>query len=115
METIIKFANQALNGLRSEMLKDLSQEYYAILYGKTHQVDNDLMIITVKDIVYYKSEYKEQTLVSININSDFRAYCLSKIDARLDVDTIIDVHTHPFGCGMPYFSSIDNIKSSTNE
>lgn len=107
METIIKFANQKLNELRSKLLKDLSREYYAILYGKTHQVDKDLRIITVTDIVYYQSKYLNQTIVSINIDSNFRAYCLNEIDRRLDVDTIIDVHTHPFSEGMPYFSSID--------
>ena len=32
---------------------------------------------------------------------------LTEIDKRLDVDTIIDVHTHPFGSGMPFFSGVD--------
>lgn len=89
------------------MLKDLSKEYYAILYGKMHLVTDNICIITVKDIVYYNNEYDNQTIVSISIDSKFRAYCLNEIDKRLDVDTIIDVHTHPFSDGMPFFSNVD--------
>lgn len=107
MKTFIKFKNQKLNELRSKLLKDLSREYYAILYGKMHKISENICIITVKDIVYYQNKYDNQTIVSINIDSEFRAYCLNEIDKRLDVDTIIDVHTHPFGLGMPYFSNVD--------
>lgn len=106
MKTFIKFENQELNKLRSNLLKDLSKEYYAILYGKSNFID-DVCIITVKDIVYYNDHYLDQTVVSINIDSSFRAYCLEEISNRLDVDTIIDVHTHPFSSGMPYFSGVD--------
>lgn len=108
MQTFIKFENQKLNELRSNLLKDLSKEYFAILYGKMHQISEDLCIITVKDIVYYLKKSKEQSLVSIYIDSEFRANCLSEVDNRIDVDTIIDVHTHPFCSGMPYFSGVDN-------
>ena len=107
MKAIIKFENQKLNELRSVLLKDLDKEYYAVLYGKMNTVTKGICIITVKDIVYYKDKYKCQTLVSINIDSEFRSRCLTEIDERIDVDTFIDVHTHPFGSGMPYFSSID--------
>lgn len=107
MKTYIKFENQKLNELRSEMLKDLSREYYAILYGKTHHISNSVSIITIKDIRYYNKKYDDQTIVSINIDSEFRAFCLNEIDSRLDVDTIIDVHTHPFSNGMPFFSNVD--------
>ncbi len=107
MKTLIKFENQKLNELRSNLLKDLSREYYAILYGKMNKLDDDNCIITVKDIKYYQCKYNDQTIVSINIDTEFRGYCLNEIDSRLDVDTIIDVHTHPFASGMPYFSSVD--------
>ena len=106
MKTFIKFENQKLNELRAKLLKDLSREYFAVLYGKMHVVD-DIRIITVKDMVYYEQEYDDQTLVSIHIGSDFRARCLTEIDERVDVDTVIDVHTHPFGAGTPYFSGVD--------
>ena len=107
METYIKFENQKLNELRSILLKDLEHEYYAVLYGKKHQIDDKIAIIVVKDIVYYEGKYEEQTVVSININQEFRGRCLTEIDERIDVDTIIDVHKHPFSSGMPYFSGVD--------
>ena len=107
METYIKFENQKLNELRSVLLKDLEHEYYAILYGKKHQIDDKVAIIVVKDVVYYEGKYEDQTVVSININQEFRGRCLTEIDERIDVDTIIDVHTHPFSSGMPYFSGVD--------
>ena len=37
----------------------LDREYYAILYGKMHQISEKICIITVKDIVYYP---KKKTL-----------------------------------------------------
>lgn len=107
MNTYIKFENNKLNELRSNLLQDLSKEYYAVLYGKKNDIDEETSIITVKDIKYYSGNYNDQTIVSINVDSSFRSHCLEEIDQRLDVDTIIDVHTHPFGSGMPYFSSVD--------
>ena len=107
MKTIIKFENQKLNELRSYLLKDLNHEYYAVLYGKHQKIDEKNFIITIKDIVYYNQEYKNQTIASISIDSSFRSKCLEELDGRIDVDTFIDVHTHPFSSGEPFFSSID--------
>ena len=106
MKTYIKFENQKLNELRGMLLKDLDKEYFAILLGKMNKLD-DVCIITVKDIIPYKSRYEEQSVVSISVSSDFRAYCLEEVTNRVDVDTIIDVHTHPFSEGIPHFSSVD--------
>lgn len=107
MKTYIKFANQKLNELRSMLLKDLDNEYFAVLLGKTNKLDDDTCIITVKDIIPYKSNYEDQSIVSISIDGNFRAYCLEEVINRVDVDTIIDVHTHPFSGGMPHFSGVD--------
>ncbi len=113
MKTLIKFENQKLNELRSKMLKDLDREHYAILYGKFHRVSDDTCIITIKDQKYYEKGYDVQTIASIHIGSEFRAQCLSEIDQRIDVDTIVDVHTHPFGKGKPFFSGVDTDDEKT--
>ena len=90
MKTYIKFENQKLNELRLKILKDCSKEYYAVLLGKMHQVSDKTCIITIKDALYFQNAYNDQTLVSLNVGSEFRAYCLNEIDKRIDVDTLID-------------------------
>lgn len=104
----IKFKNQDLTKLRHSLLSDLSHEYYACLLGKRNVID-DLCIITVHDIYFPDAEYyKNQGGVSLRVSGDFLRERLLEIDRRLDVDTMIDVHTHPFSKDNVWFSSTDD-------
>lgn len=82
-KTFIKFKNQQLNELRARLLKDLDDEYYAILSAKTNNLD-DVCIITVNSIVYFNGTYNNQSFVSIHVGSSFRAKCLQEILDRID-------------------------------
>lgn len=109
MRTSIRFKNQALSRLRERLLEDLSHEYFAALLAKQETI-GDLRVLNVLDIRYPKADaYEGQGEASLRVSFDsFMSGVLSEIDERLDVDTVIDVHTHPFSEGGVRFSSIDD-------
>ena len=108
MEYQIKFQNQALNDLRGNLLYDLSNEYYACLLAKTHII-GDLCIITVVEARYPDiSFYKGQGTAALKVSWDFMREVLTEADTRIDVDTVIDVHTHPFSKSSAWFSGVDD-------
>ena len=108
LQVQIKFKNQDLAKLRHSLLSDLSREYYACLLGKRNIIDN-LCIITVHDIYFPDAEfYKNQSGASLRVSGDFLRERLLEIDKRLDIDTIIDVHTHPFSKDNVWFSGTDD-------
>ena len=113
MKYLIKFPNQALTELRKNILADLANEYYACLLAKTHIIA-DLCIITVVETVYPDlSCYKRQGTASLKVSWDFMREVLTEADTRLDVDTVIDVHTHPFSEASAWFSGTDDRDEET--
>ena len=108
MKYYIKFQNQALSELRRNLLADLSNEYFACLLAKTHVIA-DLCIITVVKAVYPDlSYYQRQGTAALKVSSDFMREVLIEADKRIDVDTVIDVHTHPFSMASAWFSGVDD-------
>ena len=108
MEYQIKFQNQALSELRKNLLADLSNEYFACLLAKTHVIGN-LCVMTVVKAVYPDSSYYErQGTAALKVSWDFMREVLTEADSRIDVDTVIDVHTHPFSKSSAWFSGTDD-------
>ena len=108
LEVQIKFKNQDFARLRSKLLADSSREYYACLLGKRQLVEN-LCIITVADIYFADAEYyQNQSVASLRVSGNFLRERLLEIDRRIDVDTMIDVHTHPFSQSNVWFSGTDD-------
>lgn len=108
MKTQIKFKNGALDVLRSRLLKDLNKEHMALCYATTIELDH-LRIITIHDIVFpKKKDYLKQSSHTLEISKDFLNENLVALDERVDVDTLVHVHTHPFDNGKPVFSKIDD-------
>ena len=108
LEVVIKFKNQDFSRLRSKLLADLSREYYACLLGKRQIVD-DLCIITVADIYFVNTEhYQNQSVTALRVSGNFLRERLLEIDRRIDVDAMIDVHTHPFSQSNVWFSGTDD-------
>ncbi len=113
MKYLIKFQNQDLNELRRNLLADLDNEYYACLLAKTHIIA-DMCIITVVEAVYPDmSCYKRQGTASLKVSWEFMREVLTEADNRLDVDTVIDVHTHPFSRREAWFSGVDDRDEET--
>lgn len=108
LEVQINFKNQDFAKLRGRLLADSSQEYYACLLGKRQVVDN-LCVITVADIYFVDAEYyRGQSVASLRVSGEFLRERLLEIERRIDVDTMIDVHTHPFSQSNVWFSGTDD-------
>src|SRR3989442_10702955 len=104
----IKFKHGDLEGLRARLLEDLAREHFAVLLGKTQKI-NGYTIINVIDLLFpVQSDYNQQSVAFLRIKKDFIHKSLVELTNRYDVDTIIDVHTHPFTQGRVSFSTTDD-------
>src|SRR5438874_6120812 len=105
---LIKFKHGDLARLRARILEDLSREHFAVLLGKTQKIDG-YTIINVIDLLFpARSDYAQQSVAFLRIRKDFIHKALVELTGRYDVDTIIDVHTHPFSQGGVAFSATDD-------
>ncbi len=105
---LIKFKHGDLAYLRERLLADLSREHFAVLLGKTHKIDG-CTIINVIDLLFPgQSDYNQQSVAFLRIKKDFIHKALVELTNRYDVDTILDVHTHPFSQGSVSFSATDD-------
>src|SRR6266550_7340595 len=110
---LIKFKHGDLACLRERLLEDLSREHFAVLLGKTQKI-NGYTIINVVDLLFpARSDYNHQSVALLRIKKDFIHKALVELTSRYDVDTIIDVHTHPFTQAGVSFSGTDNDDEKT--
>src|SRR6266581_585757 len=105
---LIKFKHGDLACLRERLLADTSREHFAVLLGKAQKI-NGYMIINVIDLLFpARSDYNHQSVALLRIKKEFIHKALVELTNRYDVDTIIDVHTHPFTQGSVSFSATDD-------
>ena len=105
---LIKFKHGDLECLRARLLEDLSREHFAVLLGKTQKI-HGYTVIKVIDLLFpEQSDYNQQSVAFLRIKKDFIHKALVELTHRYDVDTIIDVHTHPFLQGSVSFSATDD-------
>ncbi len=110
---MIKFKHGDLACLRGRLLEDLSREHFAVLLGKTQKI-NGYTIINVVDLLFpARSDYNHQSVALLRIKKDFIHKALVELTSRYDVDTIIDVHTHPFTQAGVSFSGTDDDDEKT--
>ena len=110
---LIKFQQGHLAQLRARLLADLSREHFAVLLAKTRRV-NGYTIMNVIDVLFpAQSDYNQQSVAFLHIRKDFIHKALVELTSRYDVDTIIDVHTHPFAEGRVAFSATDDGDENT--
>src|SRR3989440_11962880 len=105
---LIKFKQGDLACLRARILEDLSREHFAVLLGKTQKIDGYMMINVIDLLFPARSDYSQQNVAFLRIKKDFIHKALVELTNRYDVDTIIDVHTHPFSQGGVSFSATDD-------
>lgn len=105
---LIKFKHGDLAYLRARLLQDLSREHFAVLLGKTHKIDGYTMINVIDLLFPEQSDYTQQNVAFLRIKKDFIHKALVELTNRYDVDTIIDIHTHPFSQGGVSFSATDD-------
>src|SRR5258708_6664927 len=105
---LIKFQQGDLASLRERLLADLSREHFALLLGKTQKI-NGYTIMTVIDMLFPGwSDYAHQSGAFLRIRKDFIHHALIELTSRYDIDTILDVHTHPFTGSGVAFSATDD-------
>src|SRR6266702_6470592 len=104
----IKFKQGDLEHLRARVLEDLSREHFAVLLGKTQKIDGNTIINVIDLLFLDRSDYSQQSVAFLRIKKDFIHKALVELTNRYDVDTIIDVHTHPFTQGGVSFSATDD-------
>jgi molybdopterin/thiamine biosynthesis adenylyltransferase len=105
---LIKFPQGALATLRERVLADQSHEQFAVLLARTRQVGGST-ILTVVDLLFpAQADYQQQSGAFLRIRKAFIHQVLVELTTRCDVDTIIDVHTHPFALSHVSFSATDD-------
>lgn len=106
--TLIKFQQGDLDALRGRLLDDCSREQFAILLGKTRQIEGYTIITVVDQLFPAQADYHQQSAAFLRIRKDFIHQALAELTQRYDVDTMIDVHTHPFTREHVAFSATDD-------
>src|SRR5712692_8295490 len=104
----IKFKHGDLASLRERLLAELSREHFAVLLGKTQKIDGYTIIKVIDLLFLAQSDYNQQSVAFLRIKKDFIHKALVELTNRYDVDTIIDVHTHPFTQASVSFSATDD-------
>src|SRR6266566_8439804 len=105
---LIKFKQGDLACLRARILEDLSREHFAVLLGKTQKIDGYTLINVIDLLFPGRSDYSQQNVAFLRIKKDFIHKALVELTNRYDVDTLIDVHTHPFTQANVSFSATDD-------
>lgn len=111
MKTIphIRFKHRALADLRTAVLNGDGRESFAVLLAK-REVIGKTEIFTVRDVRHPGArDYLERRTAFLMLRKEFSHKVLTEVVNRLDVDTIIDVHTHPFASSAVSFSGTDDV------
>lgn len=104
----IRFPQAMFPELRHSLLADPSREAFALLFGQYHQV-GDWTLVKVVAVRYPGPEdYEGQGLAHLRLRREYVYDRLVEMQQRGDVDTMIDVHTHPFCPQGAAFSSVDD-------
>jgi len=104
----IRFKHRAFADLRSAVLTGDRRESFAVLLAKRNLIGKT-EIFTVRDIRLPRpSDYLERKTAFLRLGKEFTKIVLAEVVHRMDVDTLIDVHTHPFAIEAVCFSAVDD-------
>lgn len=96
--------SEHLISLRQQLLES-DKETCAVLFGRSVEVTSQLARILVRDLIFPpKDAYSDRTGMSAQLRPEFVAQIAQR--ARESNESIVFVHTHPFGPGT--FSDIDD-------
>lgn len=108
MTNIIRFPQGMFASLRGRLLEDLERETFALLLAQREIIDN-VCILKVREIRHLNEEdYESRGMAHLRPKREFIHECLADMQNRVDIDTIIDVHTHPFCMDSVAFSGVDD-------
>ncbi|MBV5310269.1 ThiF family adenylyltransferase, partial [Chromatium okenii] len=108
LPTSLRFPQGLFSELRERLLNDLDQEHFALLLGQRELV-GELTIIKIVAVRYPTAEdYTSQGRAHLRLKREYIYRVLVEMQQRSDVDTLIDVHTHPFSAHDVAFSGVDD-------
>jgi molybdopterin-synthase adenylyltransferase len=106
--TVIKFPQGLFGFLTSNLLRDKENESFAVLLGKHERADGIDLIRVVDIRIPTSNDFRGRGLTHLNLESSFVFDLIQETVERLDVDSIVDVHTHPFCKSGVSFSGVDD-------
>ena len=109
----IRFGHHRLSNLRSRLLEDLSREQFAILLARKEMINNEVILNVVSQRIALESDLISQSMGHVRPSKEFVYDILAELQSRYDVDTLIDVHTHPFAVHDTQFSGVDDADEKT--
>ncbi|MBK1642528.1 hypothetical protein CKO12_11690 [Chromatium okenii] len=108
MTVRIRFPQGEFAALHTRLLSDPTQEAFALLFGQRHQLGDQTIIKIVAAAYPTVDDYRSQGLAHLRLKREYVYDRLIELQHRSDVDTIIDVHTHPFSPHGVAFSGVDD-------
>jgi molybdopterin/thiamine biosynthesis adenylyltransferase len=104
----IRFPHGRFRALRARLLEDCERESFAVLLAR-REVVAESIILNVIDLRHFgPADYESRSLAHVRPRREAIHRLLAELQARHDVDTLIDVHTHPFCAGGVAFSGVDD-------
>lgn len=105
---LIRFPQSLFAELCSRLLTDPSDESFAQLLAKREEAGGQI-VLTVRELLTPQvNDYLSRGQAHLRLDKSYIHACLVELTQRLDVDTLIDVHTHPFCTRGAAFSAVDD-------
>lgn len=109
MKNEIRFKKNTLKDLRKNLFDSEKEKFCVILAKK--EVINDFIIFKEIQVIYpLEKDLLSSSSTHISIKKEFFYNLICSIEKRVDIDTLIEIHTHPFLCKKTQvtFSETDN-------
>lgn len=104
----IRFPQGLLRYLRDVLLSDTREEHFALLLARREQSPAGQVILVVDEAqLPGNGDIESSARFHVRPSRAFIASVLAEVQARPDVDCIVDVHTHPFAA-RGHFSGVDD-------
>lgn len=104
----IRFPQGLLRYLRDSLLSDTREEHFALLLARREQSPAGQVILVVDEAqLPGNGDIESSARFHVRPSRAFIASVLAEVQARPDVDCIVDVHTHPFAA-RGHFSGVDD-------
>lgn len=92
----IRFKKNSLNKILKKLFLTKDKEQFCMILAKK-EVINQFVILKEIEVFYPKeSDILSCSLTHISIKKDFIYRILLEFNQRVDIDTLIEIHTHPF-------------------
>ena len=104
----IRFPQGLLRYLHDSLLSDTREEHFALLLARREQSPaGQVILVVVEAQLPGKGDIESSARFHVRPSRAFIASVLAEVQARPDVDCIVDVHTHPFAA-RGHFSGVDD-------